>query len=160
MARIVSKTNWQATQSPAPSDFNRIENNNEQAFTELDAEVSTRASADTALQANINTEASTRAGADTTLQNNINDETAARIAGDNNLNAIKMAVFQTGDGDGQIGYWSNDSLCELPAGGTWFFYVTRFVESSGRQYGEAGIAGGGTTHASYTNSSGFYIRLY
>jgi hypothetical protein len=36
MARIVSKTNWEAGDSPAGTDFNRIENNNEQAFTELD----------------------------------------------------------------------------------------------------------------------------
>lgn len=45
-------------------------------------EASSRSSADTTLQSNINTEASTRASADTTLQNNINAEAAARAAAD------------------------------------------------------------------------------
>ena len=36
MARIVSKTNWNAGDAPVGTDFNRIENNNEQAFSEID----------------------------------------------------------------------------------------------------------------------------
>jgi hypothetical protein len=40
MARITSKTNWEAGDGPRSSDFNRIENNNAQAFDEIDVIVS------------------------------------------------------------------------------------------------------------------------
>lgn len=51
-------------------------------ITQLQAEASARASADTQLQANITSEASARANADTALQANITQETAARVAAD------------------------------------------------------------------------------
>jgi len=37
MARITPKTNWVGADIPVAPDFNRIENNNQQAFDELDA---------------------------------------------------------------------------------------------------------------------------
>ena len=36
MARITPKTNWVSNNAPLPSDFNRIEGNEEQAFSEID----------------------------------------------------------------------------------------------------------------------------
>jgi hypothetical protein len=36
MARITPKTNWVGANIPNANDFNRIENNNQQAFDELD----------------------------------------------------------------------------------------------------------------------------
>ena len=78
MARIDSKTNWVPTDRPVPVDFNRIENNNEQAFNEIDQEKVDRAAAVTA-------EANARIAADNNLQNNITAEANARIAADNNL---------------------------------------------------------------------------
>lgn len=78
MARIATKLNWtsDADNAPLPSDFNRIENNNKQAFDEIDANEGDRAIDEAALQANIDaeetratnaetSEASTRAAADT-----------------------------------------------------------------------------------------------
>jgi len=77
MARITPKTNWTAANIPVAPDFNRIENNNEQAFTELDAETAARQAAITAEQnartAAIGVETTNRQNADTTLQNNINN---------------------------------------------------------------------------------------
>ena len=52
---------------------------------EIDAEETARASADTTLQSNITSEASTRASADTTLQSNIDSEETARQAADSTL---------------------------------------------------------------------------
>lgn len=49
---------------------------------ELDAEASTRGTADTTLQTNINNEATTRGNADTTLQTNLDTEATARLNGD------------------------------------------------------------------------------
>jgi hypothetical protein len=76
MARITPKTNWVANDIPVAPDFNRIENNNGQAFTELDQEVSDRQAAITAeqnaRQAAITAEQNARIAADNTLQNNIN----------------------------------------------------------------------------------------
>jgi hypothetical protein len=46
----------------------------------IDSEASARSSADTTLQGNIDTEAASRASADTTLQSNIDSEETARIA--------------------------------------------------------------------------------
>lgn len=51
----------------------------------ISSEASTRASADTTLQSNIDSEASTRASADTTLQSNIDAEETARQAADSTL---------------------------------------------------------------------------
>ena len=51
----------------------------------ISSEASTRASADTTLQSNIDSEASTRASADTTLQSNIDDEETARQSADSTL---------------------------------------------------------------------------
>jgi len=51
----------------------------------ISSEASTRASADTTLQSNIDSEASTRASADTTLQSNIDAEETARQSADSTL---------------------------------------------------------------------------
>jgi hypothetical protein len=51
----------------------------------ISSEASTRASADTTLQSNIDSEASSRASADTTLQSNIDAEETARQAADSTL---------------------------------------------------------------------------
>ena len=51
----------------------------------ISSEASTRASADTALQSNIDSEASSRASADTTLQSNIDAEETARQSADSTL---------------------------------------------------------------------------
>jgi cytoskeletal protein CcmA (bactofilin family) len=51
----------------------------------ISSEASTRASADTTLQSNIDSEASSRASADTTLQGNIDSEETARQAADSTL---------------------------------------------------------------------------
>jgi hypothetical protein len=89
MPRITPKTNWVASDIPVAPDFNRIENNNEQAFTELDAETAARQAAITAEQnartAAMGVETTNRQNADTTLQNNINSEAATRLANDNTL---------------------------------------------------------------------------
>src|SRR6478736_8481605 len=58
---------------------------NSLAGTLISAEASTRASADTTLQNNINSEASTRGTDDTTLQNNINAEASTRGSADTTL---------------------------------------------------------------------------
>jgi|11_taG_2_1085331.scaffolds.fasta_scaffold04379_8 hypothetical protein len=52
---------------------------------EIDAEETARASADATLQSNITSEASTRASADSTLQSNIDSEETARQAADSTL---------------------------------------------------------------------------
>ncbi len=59
--------------------------------TNITSEASTRASADTTLQTNITTEASTRATADTTLQTNIDSEATTRAAGDTSAIAAAEA---------------------------------------------------------------------
>jgi hypothetical protein len=89
MARITPKTNWIAGDIPVAPDFNRIENNNEQAFTELDQEVSDRQSAITAEQ-------NARIAADNTLQLNIDNANSARIAGDNLLDSLKISKTNLG----------------------------------------------------------------
>jgi len=61
------------------SDIQALVNSNTVAISN---EATTRASADTVLQGNIDAEAATRAAADTTLQQNIDAEETARIAGD------------------------------------------------------------------------------
>jgi hypothetical protein len=48
MARITPKTNWVGADIPVAPDLNRIENNNEQAFADIDQEVSDRQTAITA----------------------------------------------------------------------------------------------------------------
>ncbi|MBA4274030.1 MAG: hypothetical protein C0436_00090 [Alphaproteobacteria bacterium] len=78
MARITPKTNWVGADVPSATDFNRIESNTKQAFTELDAEAAARIAGDSA-------EAAARIAAD-------NSEAAARIAGDNALNAYIQLV--------------------------------------------------------------------
>ena len=81
MARITPKTNWVASDIPVATDFNRIENNSEQAFDELDAEVAARI-------ADVNAEEAARIAAD-------NAEAAARIA---NIQLVKN-FFATGPGN-------------------------------------------------------------
>jgi predicted GNAT superfamily acetyltransferase len=71
MARITPKTNWVGADIPVAPDFNRIENNNEQAFAELDQ-----------ASVNLSAEQSARISSDNTLQNNIDAANTARIAGD------------------------------------------------------------------------------
>lgn len=121
MARIASKLNWTSDpdSAPLPSDLNRIENNNHQAFDEIDAEVAARIedvnaekaariadvnaeeaariadvnAEEAARISSINSEASTRATNDGTLQTNINNEASARASGDN---AILTAMVTTG----------------------------------------------------------------
>ena len=76
MARIGSKTNWIATDIPAPSDLNRIENNNAQAFTELDTEVAARI-------ADVNAEEAARIAADNAeaaLARNADNLTSGTVA--------------------------------------------------------------------------------
>jgi hypothetical protein len=85
MARITPKTNWGANDIPVAPDFNRIENNNEQAFTELDV-----------LQSGLTNEINTRSSADILLQNNINAENSARISGDNALDLSKISKTSLG----------------------------------------------------------------
>jgi hypothetical protein len=76
MARITPKTNWVANDIPVAPDFNRIENNNEQAFAELDQEVSDR-------QAAITAEQNARIAADNTLQSNIDNIQVRNISAGN-----------------------------------------------------------------------------
>jgi len=100
MARISSKTNWTAADTPLPSDINRIENNNEQAFTDIDAETAARIAdvnaeeaariayvdAETAARiADVNAEESARISADSTLQSNIDTANSLRASGDSTL---------------------------------------------------------------------------
>jgi hypothetical protein len=95
MARITPKTNWVANNVPVAPDFNRIENNNQQAFTEIDAETAARQAAITAEQnartAAIGVETTNRQNADATLQTNIDTANSLRLSGDNavqnNLNS-------------------------------------------------------------------------
>jgi hypothetical protein len=75
MAWIQPELAWTAEDIPSPSDFNRIEGNEDYLKTALDLEVVNRGLAVTA-------EGVARASADSTLQTNINNEAAARIAGD------------------------------------------------------------------------------
>jgi hypothetical protein len=98
VSRIASKTNWNATDRPLAPDFNRIESNNDQAFSEIDAEEQARVVAinaeASARQSAINAEASARTSAinaeASARTSAINAEASARIAGDNSLNAIKV----------------------------------------------------------------------
>jgi hypothetical protein len=91
MARITPKTNWVANNVPVAPDFNRIENNNQQAFTELDAETAARQAAITAEQnartAAIGVETTNRQNADATLQTNIDTANSLRLSGDNAVQA-------------------------------------------------------------------------
>lgn len=114
MARIASKLNWTSDpdNAPLPSDFNRIENNNQQAFDELDAEVAARIAdvnaEESARIADVNaeearaiaaegSEASTRATNDGTLQTNINNEASARSTGDTNtFNSVFSTLYTFG----------------------------------------------------------------
>jgi hypothetical protein len=116
MARIDSKTNWTPVDRPVPVDFNRIENNNEQAFNEIDQEIVDRASAvtseanarisaDNNLQNNITAEANLRIAADNVLQGNINAEANARISGDDSV----LKGLGTGPGDYVISGFSFDN---------------------------------------------------
>lgn len=86
MARITPKLNWISSDVPWPSDFIRIENNNKQAFDEIDANEAQRDIDEAALQANIDAEALARSSADndeaTTRSNADIAEAAARLAGD------------------------------------------------------------------------------
>jgi len=92
LARIGSKTNWIAADIPAPSDLNRIENNNAQAFTELDTEVAARIAADSVLQGNINAEAALARNADNLLSGTVADaRIAATIARDTEVSAAVAA---------------------------------------------------------------------
>ena len=79
MARITPKTNWVAHNIPLATDINRIENNNQQAFDEIDAEEAARIAAiiteESARIADVNAEESARIAA-------INAEESARIAAD------------------------------------------------------------------------------
>lgn len=52
MARVTPKTNWVASDIPVATDLNRMENNSEQAFTEIDSEVANRIAAINAETAN------------------------------------------------------------------------------------------------------------
>jgi hypothetical protein len=77
MARINSKTNWVGSDRPLAPDFNRIENNNQQAFSEIDDlgdEIDTTNS-------NLATTNSNLA----TTNINLNAEINARVAGDAGL---------------------------------------------------------------------------
>jgi hypothetical protein len=94
MARITPKTNWVANNIPVAPDFNRIENNNGQAFADIDQEVSDR-------QAAITSEKNARQAA-------INAEENARISADNNIvqstlsNTISAGNFVLSSFDGTV----------------------------------------------------------
>jgi hypothetical protein len=128
MARITPKTNWIAGDIPVAPDFNRIENNNEQAFTELDQEVSDRQSA---INSAITTEQNARIAADNTLQSNIDNANSARIAGDNNLNLIKAPMPINSSGIGRIlniiAAGSPLALLSFPEPGTWLVFGTASI---------------------------------
>jgi hypothetical protein len=64
MARITPKTNWIANDIPVAADLNRIESNNGQAFTELDAEAAARIAA-------VSAEAASRVAGDAAVQSNL-----------------------------------------------------------------------------------------
>jgi hypothetical protein len=77
MARINSKTNWVGSDRPLAPDFNRIENNNQQAFSEIDG-----------IGDDLDTTNSNLATTNSNLATtniNLNDEINARAAGDTNL---------------------------------------------------------------------------
>jgi hypothetical protein len=135
MARITPKTNWVANNIPVAPDFNRIENNNEQAFAELDqasvnlsAEQSARISADNTLQNNINAANAARISADNTLQNNINGKANNAVIGNNGGvgSIVTIASTFTPVGGGFSHTWT------VPHSGVWFlsFYNIYFSGSS------------------------------
>ena len=123
MARIDSKTNWVPPDRPVPVDFNRIENNNEQAFNEIDQEKVDRA-------ADILVETNNRISADNNLQNNITAEANARISADNNLDALKISK-DASSGTTVSGGVSPGGQVLLPAGTYYFTISTIFPITSG-----------------------------
>ena len=116
MARIDSKTNWVPTDRPAPVDFNRIENNNEQSFNEIDQEKVDRAAA-------ILVETNNRISADNNLQNNITAEANARIAADNNLDVLKVSYNNLGLRLYSTGTLSPGDFYVIPAG-IYYLYLS------------------------------------
>jgi hypothetical protein len=119
MAWIQPELAWTAEDIPSPSDFNRIEGNEDYLKTALDAEIVNRglavtaegvarAAADSTLQTNINTEAGTRASQDAAyyavVHQEVADETWTRIFNDNSLQAgINSEAGLRTSGDSALG---------------------------------------------------------
>jgi hypothetical protein len=97
MARITPKTNWVGADIPVASDFNRIENNNEQAFVELDQEQAARVSADNTLQNNIDAANASRISADNILQNQLSMQLVY-----GGIGTYTIAASNTWTGTGEI----------------------------------------------------------
>lgn len=76
MAYIEPKTNWAAGNIPVASDFNRIEGNTKQNHDDIVAEVAV-------LTAGLASEISTRDSADTSLQTQVNTKATKAAIGDN-----------------------------------------------------------------------------
>lgn len=102
MARITPKLNWISSDVPAPSDFNRIENNNKQAFDEIDANEAQRDIDEAALQANIDEETAA-------LQANIDAESSERATGDTNTFNSVMSTIKTTGGIGSYAFLANET---------------------------------------------------
>jgi hypothetical protein len=109
MARITPKTDWTDISTPTVIDFNRIENNTQQAFSELDAEAVNRTAeiiaeanartvADANLQSNINAEAAARQNADTIINNRLSGELVG------NVGAVALAWYQESGASPSIVY--------------------------------------------------------
>jgi hypothetical protein len=78
--------------------INEVNTHADTAQSNIDAEATARANADTTLQNNINAEATARQTADNTLQGNINSEAATRASADSNLQSqINQIVAPSGE---------------------------------------------------------------
>jgi hypothetical protein len=128
MARITPKTNWVANDIPVAPDFNRIENNNEQAFAEIDQEALNRTAA-------IAVETSNRQNADSALQVNIDNSNSLRIAGDNALDALKISFNSLGARSYITGSVSPVTNYVFPAG---LYIVFSISPASDFQYRDSG----------------------
>jgi hypothetical protein len=110
MARITSKLNWTSDpdNAPLPSDFNRIENNNDQAFDEIDA-----------------------------LDDDIGEENTARLASEAAIVAL-IGAIGTLDAVGSIAFLSNYSICAPGATETQSYaspYTSGLLSYAGIKYG-------------------------
>jgi hypothetical protein len=146
MARITPKTNWVGSNIPGAPDFNRIENNSEQAFTELDAEVAARIAdvnaEESARVAAVAAEALARGNADTTLQNNINAEAAARVAADNAEASARASAdgaitnaLKTAGGVGSLALLKNETGSNVGFGGDISGNYLRYSTTDGTSSG-------------------------
>jgi hypothetical protein len=117
MARIASKLNWTSDpdNAPLPSDFNRIENNNQQAFDELDAEV-IRATAD------VDEEEAARIA-------DVNEEEARATDAEENITDVILGGVNLSTGNaGTYGF------VNLSSGSTWVIPAGTYMMGGAGEY--------------------------